>query len=193
MLARLALETRAHHAGADGDRLVLLDAPTPARYRAFLETVYGFELRYEQALIQAPDLAPSIVRACARIGMLRDDLHALGATAAELAALPSATLPVFRSEPQALGWVYVVERNTLLHNLLRRHLRRILPGELARAGGYLAAHPIPGDHYRAIGVALDAAARRANPSQIVEAACDAFASQHAWFGHAWRAARRLAS
>ena len=194
MLIRLALETRSQHAGADADRLALLDDPTAARYRAFLTAVYGFEARYERMLIQTPGLEPRIVRDCARLAHLRNDLRALGLTDGELAALPSPPIPAFRSEGQALGWAYVVERNTLLHGLLRRHLWRLLPRELGQAGTYLAAHASPGTHYRELGIDLDAAARRTIPSIIVEAAHAAFACQRLWFAQ-MRAveARRLAS
>lgn len=182
MLIRLALETRAHHASADADRLALLDeAPTPERYRTFLRRIYGFEARYEQALIQTPALAPRIVREHMRVSHLRDDLLALGETAESLAALPRPPIPQFRHEAQALGWVYVVERNTLLHGLVRRHLWRVMPSTIAQAGSYLSAYVSPGAHYRLLGVELDTAARRAIPSQIVEAAHEAFACQRLWF------------
>ena len=194
MLIRLALETRAHHAPADSDRLALLDAPTPARYRTFLTSVYSFEARYEHALIQTPNLEPRIVRACSRLKDLRSDLRGLGITDAELAALPQPLVPSFRCEGQALGWAYAIERNTLLHGLLRRHLWRMLPGDISKAGSYLAALTSPGAHYRELGLDLDAAARRTIPSTIVDAAHAAFACQRLWFAQSRAAeAKRLAS
>jgi heme oxygenase len=193
MLVRLALETRAHHGAADADRLALLDAPTPAGYRSFLESVYAFETRYERALIQTPHLEPRIIRSCTRTHLLRNDLRALGATEETLAALPIPVIPPFRSEAQALGWAYVVERNTLLHGLLRRHLWRVLPRDISRGGSYLAALSSPGTHYRELGLEIDDAAKRTNPSVIVDAATEAFAGQRLWFAQSREAARKQAA
>jgi heme oxygenase len=190
MLARLALETRAHHAAADADRLALLEAPTGARYRAFLESVYAFETRYERALIQTPHLEPRIIRACTRTHLLRNDLVALGATEETLAAISIPVIPPFRSEAQALGWVYVVERNTLLHGLVRRHLWRILPRDISRGGSYLAAYSSPGTHYRELGLEIDAAAARTPPSTFIEAATEAFAGQRLWFAQSRAESRK---
>jgi heme oxygenase len=190
MLMRLGLETRAHHAVADADRLAILDDPQPERYRAFLETIYAFESAYEQSLIQTPGLPPRAIRRRARTKFLRNDLLVLGVTDLEDLVRPG--IPAFRSEPEALGWVYVVERNTLLHNLIRRHLWRTLPGILAHAGSYLGAYGnTPGAHYRDLGIELDDAAHRAIPSQIVAAANTAFVAQHTWFAQAQP--QRLAS
>jgi len=195
MMIRLALETKAHHAAADADRLALLEDGTPERYRTFLKSVYAFESRYESALVRAPDLDPRIIRARSKAHHLRDDLYALGVHEDDLAALMQPAIPVFQSEAEAIGWVYVVERNTLLHGLLRRALWRSMPAVIDRAGSYLGAYGnAPGSHYRDLGADIDGAARRAIPSQIVEAANAAFACQHLWFSHAQReAARKLAS
>ena len=195
MMIRLALETKAHHAAADADRLSLLEDTTPERYRSFLETVYTFESRYEQALVLTPGLDPRLVRQRTKCARLRDDLLRLGATPADLLSWSRPLIPAFRSEAQAMGWVYVVERNTLLHGLLRRHLWRALPSVIERAGSYLASYgDMPGGRYRDLGADLDGAARRAIPSQIVEAAHAAFACQRLWFAHARGVAiRRLAS
>lgn len=195
MLIRLALETKVHHAAADADRLALLEDTTAARYRAFLEAVYAFESRYEQALIQTPDLDPQILRRRLRAARAYDDLRALGAMPAELVALPRPAIPVLRSAAEALGWMYVVERNTLLHGLLRRHLARVLPEVMDRGGSYLAAYgETPGERYRDLGVELDNVARTAIPSQLVDAAHVAFACQRLWFvTHPLPSAKRLAS
>jgi heme oxygenase len=192
MLIRLALETKPHHASADADRLTLLedDVPTAGRYRTFLEAVYGFEASYERALIQTPALEPRLVRACSRLVLLERDLRALGAT--NLDAMPQPLIPAFPHEAHALGWIYAVERNTLLHGLVRRHLWRALPRVMDRAGSYLAAYTTPGARYRDLGIDLEAGALRSIPSQIVAGANEAFACQRLWFTRVV-AARRLAS
>ena len=40
----------------------------------------------------------------------------------------------FRTPAEALGWIYVVERNTLLHAVVERHLRSRMPDVLKTAG-----------------------------------------------------------
>ena len=176
---RLGLETRAYHAAADADRLAILDDPRPERYRAFLEEIYAFEARYEAALIQTPDLEPRVIRQRTKAHLLRADLAALGVT--DL-AFPQPDIAPFRHEAEALGWIYVVERNTLVHNLIRRHLWRTMPSTLVVAGSYLGAYGnTPGAQYRDLGFDLDRCARVAIPSQLVLAAIEAFQCQHAWF------------
>lgn len=192
MLVRIARETKPHHASADADRLALLDEPAPTReqYLAFLESVYAFEVPYELALVQTPGLDPRILRHRSKSARLHNDLLALGASDADLGELPRPAIPMFRSEAQALGWLYVVERNTLLHGLMRRHLGRAIPTVIERAGAYLAAYESPGTRYRELGVDLDAAARRAMPGEIIGAAHAAFACQRFWFAHAGKSVRR---
>ncbi|MBA3820276.1 MAG: hypothetical protein H0X17_15395 [Deltaproteobacteria bacterium] len=188
ILIRLALETRAWHGPADAQRLQLLEYATPVMYRDFLEAVYGFELRCEEAFLLAADVDPRFLRPRLKMARLRDDLVALGATEHELAAIPRAEeVPAFTSPAQAMGWLYAIERNTLLHGLLRRHLARLLPVEIERASTYLASYDEPGAGamYRELGTALEVTARLAiTPGQIVEAACEAFDAQHRWFASA---------
>jgi heme oxygenase len=185
MLVRLALETRSYHARADADRLALLEDATPGKYRAFLGRVLGFEGRYEEALRRTPGLDPQVVRTRAKADRIAVDLAALGMTEREIAALPRCnSIPsVFRTIAQALGWMYVVERNTLLHGLLRRHLEMHLPPELERAGSYLGAYgDTPGARYRELGELLGTAARGSvMPNHVVSAANDAFRHQRSWF------------
>lgn len=183
MLVRLALDTRAHHATADGDRLALLERATAARYRAFLATVYGFEARFEEVFASAPNIDAALVAARAKRDLLAADLEGLGI--ADPASLPACiAIPRFRTPAQAMGWLYVVERNTLLHGLLRRHLAMVIPDEMARASRYLGAYgDTPGARHRDLGFALDVLGSRGPtiPSQLVAAANDAFRCQRIWF------------
>ncbi|MBA3394341.1 MAG: biliverdin-producing heme oxygenase [Deltaproteobacteria bacterium] len=182
ILIRLALETRRHHGVADAQRLVLLEGATPTSYQDFLGLVLGFESAYERALVAA-DVDPKLVRQRVKSSRIRHDLIALGASEADLAELPTCVIPVFRTAAEALGWVYVIERNTLLHGLLRRHLATVLPEEMERASSYLAAYgDTPGEHYRELSTALEDAAREAiTPGEIVIAAHAAFEAQRLWF------------
>lgn len=188
MLVRLALETRTHHAQADADRLVLLEEAQPDRYRAYLCAVFGFESRYEEALVRTPGVDPQLVRTRMKTERLCSDLNALGLTATEIAALPRCqSVPsVFRNAAQALGWMFVVERNTLVHGLLRRHLASRIP-DMYRSCSYLQAYgDTPGAKYRELGDALALLARGpSTPNQMVCAANEAFRAQRNWFT-SWR-------
>lgn len=184
ILIRLALETRSHHGVADAQRLALLEGATSASYQDFLGVVLGFESAYERALVVAPGIHPKLLRQRVKSSRIRHDLLALGTSEADLDALPTCVTPVFRTAAEALGWVYVVERNTLLHGLLRRHLASVLPDPIERASSYLAAYgDNPGEHYRELATALEEAARKAiTPGEIVTAAHAAFEAQRLWFG-----------
>src|SRR5687768_16824151 len=123
MLLRVALDTRSLHAVADADRLVLLEDPSVPTYRRFLGRVFGFEASFEAALAQAPGLDPSVIRGCDGTHNLVRDLSSLGLTADEIARLPRFTgVPRFQTALRAVGWLYVIERNALVHGLVSRHL-----------------------------------------------------------------------
>src|SRR5262245_55870598 len=128
VLARLDQQTRHRHALADADRLALVAANvTVDSYRQFLERVFGFEAPVEFALLMTPGLGELVDRRSrVNVRLLKCDLSALGV--ANIARLPRCRhVTPFRSPHEALGWLYVVERNLLLHGVLRRHLQKQLP------------------------------------------------------------------
>jgi len=178
MLARVMLETRTHHARADEDRLVLLDRRTIASYRAFLARIYGFEAPYEAALA-ATHLPTALVAPRLKAELLLADLRELGASLAYVARLPRCPIRTFHSDAEALGWLFAVERNTLLHGQLYRHAAASLPG-LAHA--YLGAYASPGARMRELGELLDSVCITPTaPDRICASAREAFRSQHQWF------------
>ncbi|MBA3394346.1 MAG: biliverdin-producing heme oxygenase [Deltaproteobacteria bacterium] len=185
MLVRIALETRHHHTQADEDRLTLMDACSPAEYRAFLARTYGFESVVEAAMVGIPGPVGALVASRAKTALLRQDLEALGVKPAELDQLPRCTtVKVIATPSQALGYLFVLERHTLLAGLIRRQLARRLPAEIKAASRYLAAYGgSPGLHLRQLGDALGAQARIAAnaPSRIVTAANEVFRSQRQWY------------
>jgi heme oxygenase len=182
MLLRLALETRVHHNIADADRLAVMDARDRTTYRTFLERVYGFESVVETVLVRVPDLDPKLVRGTLKTGRLRDDLVALGLAAHEVDRLQAATAPAIRTPAQALGWMFVLERHTLLAGLIRRHLARYLAPEMTVAAAYLTAYgDTPGARFRVFGDALGEYGRRYAPDLIVAAAREAFRAQRHWY------------
>ena len=182
MLVRLGLETRQYHAGADATRLSLMDADTPAVYRAMLARILGFEAPVEEAL--AAICEPALVRRRARAQWLRRDLLALGMTASEMERLPRCVVRV-TSVTQALGWLFVLERHGLVAGLILRHLMQRLP--LDGASQYLAAHgEAPGARVRALCAAIDqhAVQHPMYPTLVVTTASEAFRWQRHWYlGH----------
>jgi heme oxygenase len=125
-LARMRAALRPHHDRIE-QVLDLTSANVSAeRYRRFLERSYGFIAACEGALDAAA--APSslhIARRC-KTQLLRDDLSALGASAAEIDALPFCRkLPPVSAWPAALGYCYVMEGSTLGGQILARHFRAV--------------------------------------------------------------------
>lgn len=186
MLVRLEIETRAHIAAADADRLVLMEHTTPSRYRAFLARIYGFEAPVEEAVARTPGLDTAVVAdLCNHAPKLRADLRGLGLTESSIGLLPRCPLiPTFRNVGCVLGWLYVLERNRMVHGVIRRQLATAMPGEIQHASSYLATHDgVAGSRMRRLGAILDASARATAfvPGQIVRAAHDAFRTQRHWF------------
>lgn len=183
MLLRLALETRQHHARADADRIMLMDASCELEYRRHLARIYGFEAPVETALERVPDIEPQVVAARKRADRLRADLTALGMTTRQIDQLPRCVVAI-QSPAQAFGWMFVVERLSLLAGLIRRHLARQLPDTMQVAGAYLGAYDDrAGALFRALG---DACGRHAGqnavePAAMVAAANRAFHRQRDWF------------
>lgn len=194
-LARLEQETRVHHAAADNDRITLLTSPSSLEaYRRFLASVYGFESPVEAAVQMTPGLADVLdLRERSGPKLLRSDLVALGI--ADPGALPRCTSVVpFRAAAEALGWLYVLERDSMLHGVLRRHLEHRLGDSFARACAYLAGNErAAGVRMRELGRALDRVARApAVADRVVDAACAAFRCQRAWFARAVMPRARVA-
>ncbi len=179
MLTLLADETRERHGAADGDRLSLMERPNALRYRTFLVQVYRFEAPIERALAATPGYDRGLLHTHLKTRRLELDLDALGVR--ELA--PLAAIPRFGSAEEALGWAYVIQRNTLLHGLVSRYLADKLPHEIQVGGTYLAAFEgCVGARLGELGIVLDRAARRDSIAQrIVDAANDAFHCQRQWY------------
>lgn len=184
MLLRLNVETRAQHPEADDPWLDLMSVGgTSLRYLDHLVTVYGFEAPVEAALALTPHLSEVIaVRPRARSGFIVEDLLALGITPSKLARMPQCReiLP-FRDVADALGWMYVIERSTLLHEAVRLHIASRLPG--ITAWSYLNAYRgIASERWQGFGEALDSyAITPASGEAIVAAARAAFDRQRDWF------------
>ena len=184
MLARLERETREHHAKAEADLYRVLDEPTLDGYRRWLATIYHFEYAVEAALVHVPDLPLRFVATRLRSGALGDDLLALGTSAATMPVLgrPAAP-PRLASAPEALGWIYVIQRNTLHHAAVFRALAPRLRASLHGASRYLTAFATNvHQRWRELGAHLDHGASTPARGQLIAlAAHDAFACQHRAF------------
>jgi heme oxygenase (biliverdin-IX-beta and delta-forming) len=183
MLTRLNLETRALHPEADALWVELLaHGTTPDVYRSTLIAVYGFEAPVEAALSLTAGVSAVVpLRPRARTGLLVQDLLTLGCTASFIARLPMCCQIVpYPSVAEALGWLYVVERATLLHETVRRHLEVAQPS--LRAFAYLRAYDgHTGQRWQELGHTLDRVASSEDiAKQIVSAARHAFATQRDW-------------
>lgn len=185
MIERLNAETRVHHADADAELDALFRGDvTATHYLVFLMRAYGFEAPVESAVAMTPRLEPVLdPRPRARAGFLARDMMALSLRAAEVAELPLClTIPQFRSVAEALAWIYVVERMTLAHNVIRRHLMTRLPIEMEIASSYLSAYDgVAGKRWQELGAALDdVASHPAIADRVVAAAGEAFRCRRLW-------------
>jgi heme oxygenase (biliverdin-IX-beta and delta-forming) len=185
LLLRLNLETRRHHADSDALWLSLLVADIQIhRYAAALIRTYGFEAPLEAAFAYTRGLDGLIdLRERARAGAIAQDLLTIGFKPWDVASLLQCEgIAPFPSTAQALGWMYVVERATLLHDTMRRQLLARLP-DIAPAASYLGATSgVATARWLQLGEVLDRVARApAVEDEIMEAAHEAFAGQQRWF------------
>jgi len=182
---RLTAETRDLHRRIEGE-LDLLDGRTSwLDYRLYLFRMYGFHAPAETALAASLGLAGVVPDAAARIAkvpLLAHDLIALGVERRDLAQLPRIAEPALAELPDALGWLYVLERLTLDNVRLARQVATRLPIEIDLAGpsfsGY--GHEV-GAPWRDLGAAPDGwAARGGAAGGVVTAALEATTRLSRW-------------
>lgn len=185
MIDRLNAETRVHHADADADLDALFRSEvTVTHYLVYLMRTYGFEAPLESAVALTPRIDQVLdPRPRQRAGHLARDLMALSLRPQDVAVLPMClVIPQFRSIAEALGWLYVVERMTLAHNVIRRHLMTRIPAEMETASAYLSAYDgIAGKRWQELGAVLDEVASvPAVADRIVTSASEAFRCRRVW-------------
>lgn len=185
MIERLHNATRPNHADADADfDLLFREETSQADYLLYLTRQYGFEAPLEAALVRTPNLDLMIDLAeREKANLLGHDLISLGIHPAAVSQVPQCLrVPQFRGAAEALGWMYVIERATLAHSVIRRHLLTRLPKAMRDASMYLQAYAgMVGTRWRAFGTVLDDVARHpAIADRIVDAANEAFRAQRRW-------------
>lgn len=185
MLVRLNVETASFHAEADAPWRVLTD---PARELTRLDYVhhliqrYAFDGPLEAALAYTPQLEALLsLQQRFRAGRIAQDLLSLGASPAELANLRQCMIAPFSSPSEAMGWLYVHQRCTLLFDAARTELLRKLP-ELSFATCYLrTVDGRVGVAWDDVGQVLDTVAQTTMFSErVVAAARDAFQTMIEW-------------
>ena len=172
-LVRLNFETRVHHDAADMFwRSLCVPRVTHDEYIDRLATAYGFAAPFEAACAYTPGLRETLdLRARSRAGWLAQDLLELGLTPAQLSAVPSCfPIAPFASRVEALGWLYVVERETLLHETVRRHVVAELP-EVRTAVAYLGSYrDMVSARWQELGRVLDRSVRDDQRDELLAAA-----------------------
>ena len=181
-LVRLNVATRRWHPAADAPwQRMLRPTVTRADYLDHLLRSYGVIAPFESACKYTPGLARVIdFRELTRAGLIAQDLLSLGLTPSQVSAVAQCdSITPFHDVPEALGWLYVIERPTLLHNRLRRHLCWRMP-ELSNACAYMTDRD--GEQWARLGRTLDQLGDDAESTNaIIAAARTAFETSARWF------------
>jgi heme oxygenase len=186
LIDTLHLETEALHAEADEEARALLGPVGPADYWRFLTRCHGFVCPVERSVAGVVAVADYLdPRRFRKHELLRRDLIGLGMTPEQVDRLPQCAVPVFDGPEEVLGWSYVIERSTLGHNNLFRHLAMLMPGEVAFTSSYLKCYfGAAAEMWRAFGLAVDRFADSPERSErLLEAARTAFRTYRSWRHH----------
>jgi heme oxygenase len=132
----LRAESKARHASIERTLLPLLSPGlTLDGYRTILEALLGFFEPLEARLIRVAGVPPE------KALRLRRDLRALGASEAELTALPSCcAIPRIDGARRALGCMYVLEGAMLGGRIIARKVQQHLSIDAAHGGAFFHGH-----------------------------------------------------
>jgi heme oxygenase (biliverdin-IX-beta and delta-forming) len=204
-LLSLRQRTKPYHDRLESRLDILSRIDSMSGYRTILTRFYGFYVPLEPILayhIQtaAPEFTYERRR---KAGHLMADLHTLGLSSAEIAALPLCVeLTTLLSLPQALGCLYVLEGATLGGQIIARHLKTSLgldetngaaffnsygddTGRMWRAYGenltaYVALHGNQDSNKTTLEWAIEQPLDPSLEETIIAAACDTFARFEIW-------------
>lgn len=191
-LLRLNLETQSFHDDADQGWLALTRSDVSrSDYTHQLVTTYGFEAPLEAAFAYTPHLKLFVdLRQRSRAGLIASDLLALGLRANQIANIPPCLIAPFSGPIEALGWMYVTERATLLHERVRRHLHVRLR-DAHDVVAYVSAYDgVTNARWNELGHSIDRAIRtQAHMDDVIAAAKAGFRRLLDWSKHARSYAR----
>jgi heme oxygenase len=156
-LALLDRETHALHAKADrGWHRLLRGGVNRDDYVHQLTVTYGFEVPFEAACSYTPGLGQLIdLRGRSRSALIAQDLLALGCALDAVKSIPCHALAPFQDPAEALAWMYVVERPTLIYAEVCEELTSRFV-DLGHATTYLNAFESSTSKRRSeLGIALD--------------------------------------
>jgi len=184
LLMRLNLSTRKFHVDVDEPWLALLrPSATIADYSDVLVRTYGLVAPFESACRYSPGLAGlETFTQINRAGRIAQDLLALGLRPGQIASIPTcSSISMFRGTEEVLGWLYVIERASLMHEGVLRYVLRNLP-EVEHACSYLRTRESrAADHWLAFGRVLDRGCTRPQASsEIMSATRVAFTTCVDW-------------
>jgi len=141
LLTRLTVETASLREHVDAALFGPLEVATVASYRRLLCQLYGFHAPLEAALRATACIDAAFVWARQKAPYLATDLLALGLAGDDYPLLVSRhDIPAFRATAEAVGWLYVTERLTLRHPMLRGQLAVAIPDALERADLYIRSY-----------------------------------------------------
>jgi heme oxygenase len=180
ILEKLQSETEQQSGVVLADALGFVDTCSFERYRDYLIRCYGFEAPLESACAINPALASHTATTRPRTRYIAQDLVDLGVPPERLLELPRCPLQPLRDLSQALGWLYVAERNVMTNSVCHRHLVERAP-ELAVRSSYLNCYgSATAARWRAFGITLERTAAKADPDRITEASIAGFDFLHRW-------------
>lgn len=181
LIDQLGVATAQHHAATNEP--LLFGAPTRADYRHYLTRMYGFVLPVERAILASPGIERIVEPArFHKQELLRRDLTGLRLSAEQIGKLPLAAVPALETPEAALGWAHLIERSTLQHGDLYRHLARALPGDIAFSSNYLKCYVgMVGEMWRVFGLALEVfTPNLARRERLIEGANAAYLAFGEW-------------
>lgn len=151
----------------------------PADYWRYLTRTIGFVAPVERAIIATAGIEPLMPTSrFHKHELLRRDLLGFRMRTDEIDSLPQCVVPAFERPEDAIGWAYPIERSTLAHANLYRHLALVMPGDVAFTSSYLKCYlGTSGEAWRSFALALD---QIADPQRVVEAARAAFRAYREW-------------
>jgi heme oxygenase len=190
LLTKLEVATRPWHLAVDR-RWHELHRPGVMRadYLEALVETFGFVAPLESACKYTTGLDRWLGdRPLTRAGLIAQDLVALGMPPALMTRVPQCEdITTFRSVPEALGWLYLVERAAIVRDGLQEHLVARVPNLEVGCSFLAATDGCATERLAGFGAKLERAGDAV--PEILASARDAFACAHRWTMRADRAAR----